>query len=709
MSLLFVVLLSAAVPSQWQVFANTNFINDMVGSDTVIYLATNGGLVELELIPVIRSRRTVVSSDGLPDNRCRCVIQDARGNLWVGTDGGGLVVIDRDSLLVKRYRPAELARRIRCLAWDGGRLLVGSDQGLYCIDVNGTLMDFDDDELRWLSVARYPELLSDRILALAVYDRYWIGTNLGVSAVSPDFHDWQSYRRPFGDSVAAFAQWRDSLLIATERGIAVKQGATFRPVFTMAQTTGVYDLVVYSSTIYFATKNGLYVGDSAEQSRFQLVLGEDCRCLWLGNAIWVGCGGNEQAGSGIRYLQSGQNWSSFYNSCIASDVVLDCAIGNDGRIAICHGSAVTMMPRPGEFDVIWPPAPVPIQARFDSQGRMWLAHFASNGGLSVFSFGDRSWQTIRWGDWSSWNIIDAFGIAPDDCKWVYNGGNVVIAIEHDGRQTVFDIPGLSPPPGGLYEFTFDWTGRTWLGLTVGLVMIDHKGSVSDRSDDEYRVITQGLPAPEVRTVAADSRGRIWAGTAQGVACWDGGQFRVFTRENTSGGLLSNNIYRVRVDASSRIWVLCDQGLVVYDPVTTRWENFGDGGLVPNPLGIDRFYAALDVNSTAGRVVVGTQRGASVRDFGVEPAPTAERVLVYPNPCILDRLNPEKSVVIDSLSADVTSVMVYTTDGRPVAKLGVDPALRRAVWNPRSVASGLYLLMVTSSLGTRVERVAVVRP
>jgi hypothetical protein len=704
------ICLTVAVPaSGWQTYTNTNFVNDMVGNDTTLYLATNGGVVELQLLPTLETRRMVVNTDGLPYNKCLCIAEDVAGNLWVGTDGGGLAVIAGESLTVRPYRASEIATRIRCLAWDGDRLLAGSDQGLYCIDTRGTLLDFEDDDIRRFSVARNPELLSDQIMAVAAYDRYWIGTNRGATAVGRDFTGWSSYRRPHGDSVSSFALWQDSVMIATELGLAVKQDSLFRPVFSLSRATGVYDLVVYSSTIYLATKSGLYVGDSAAQSRFQLVLGDDSRALRLGSAIWVGCGGNEQTGSGIRYLQSGQTWSTYLNSCIASDAVIDCAVGGDGSVLLCHGGPITWMPSPGEYRVLWSPSPIPIQARFDNEGRQWFGHFAGNGGLSVYTPSDQSWQTLKWGEQSSWNIIDAFGIDRSDCKWVYNGGNVVVAIESDGRQTVFEVPGLSAPPGGLYEFAFDWAGRTWLGLTVGLVMIDHKNTIADRSDDEYRVISQGLPAPEVRTVAVDDRGRVWVGTAQGAAYWDGEQFHVFTHENTDGGLLSDNVYRIRADASSRVWLLCDQGLVIYDPVTTRWENYGAGGLVSNPLGIDRFYGALDVSSLSGRVAVGTQRGVCLRDFGITAPPTAERMRVYPNPCVLDPLNPQKSVVIDSLSSDITSVRVYTIDGRPVRWLWVDPALRRATWNPSDVSSGLYLLMVTGPAGTRVERVAVVRP
>ena len=710
LALVLALLVSAPVQG-WRSYTNTNFVNDMLGNDTTLYLATNGGVVELGLLPMPETRRTIVNTDGLPYNKCLCLARDSAGNLWVGTAGGGLAVIEveAETVEVRSYRPSDIATQIRTLAWDGNRLLVGSDQGLYCIDTRGTPLDFADDDIRRFSVARNPELLSDEIISVAAFDNYWIGTNRGITEVDHNFATWTPYRQPLGDSVRSIARWQDSIMVATERGIAVKSGAAFRPVYEFGRTVEVSDLVVYGSTIYLATGEGLYVGDSAAQSRFQVVLASDCRALYLGSAIWVGLGGNEQSGWGIRYLASGQTWSSFANACIASDNVLDCAIGGDGSVYLCHGGPITQITPQGEFNMFYSPSPIPIQVRVDSRGRLWFAHFAGDGGLSVYNPADGSWQQVKWGEQSSWNIIDALGLDRSDTKWVFNGGGTVVAVDSSGQQTVFDVPGLAPPPGGLYEFAFDWNGRAWLGLTVGLVMIDYKGTLADKSDDQYRVITQGLPSPEVRTVAVDDRGRVWAGTSQGAAVWDGTSFQVFTTENTGGGLPSNNVYRIRVDDSHRVWVLTDKGLVIYDPVTTQWVDYGAGGLITNPLGIVGFYSGLDVNSGAGKVAVGTQRGLSVRDFGTKAPETAGHLRVFPNPCILDPANSDRRVVIDSLPDVVTNVRVYTLAGRPVANLGVDRALHRAVWNPQDVSTGIYLLVVISPNGSRVERVALVRP
>ncbi len=702
---LLIALVAAVGTSDWRTYTNTNFISDMEGTDSVLYLATYGGVAALDILPGPALRRTFTNSDGLPTNCCLCIGQDASRNLWVGTDGGGLAVIEPDSGRVSQYRPNDLALRIRTLTWDGTRVLCGSDQGLYLIETRGTWLDFDDDSIVRFTTTRVPELLSDQILCVGSLDQYWVGTNRGVVAVDRDFQTWTPYQRPFGDSVRAVAMWHDSLLLATERGLAIRESTGFRPVVEFEQPTEVYELAVSGPRIYLATKSGLYEGDAADSTRFSVILNEDTRALHFADALWVGCGGNDLHGSGLRYAFSGQSWNSYSNNCIWSAAISDCAVDSIGDIYLCHGGgAVTVVDSTGRVSVIWSVLSTPVQVRVDSKGRLWLAHFASDGGLAVYNPADGSWRKVQWGASSSWTIIDAFGLDQHDTKWVFNGGATVVAVDSAFQQTVFEVPGLGPPPGGLYEFAFDSRGRVWLGLNVGLVMIDYAGTLSDRSDDSNTILVGGLPSAEVRSVAVDGQDNIWVATSNGAAMWNGSSFQVFSTANS--GILVNNVYRVRVDASDRVWLLTESGLSIYDQVARSWSSFTpqNSGLIANTQGSVRFYSAIALSNQLGLGLIGTQSGLSVYNYSVEPESTAEHLRVYPNPCVL---GVHSGVVIDGLPYDATKVVVRTLAGRQVAELQVEPARHQAVWRPRNQASGLYLLVVSTPRGVHVERVALV--
>ncbi|MEO0079588.1 MAG: two-component regulator propeller domain-containing protein, partial [candidate division WOR-3 bacterium] len=99
-----------------QSYTNTNFINDLCGDDSVMMLATAGGFV-VALIGEDPPQviRTVVNTDGLQVNKCLCVVRDSAGNAWIGTDGGGLAVVSRDSGRAVRYRSNDVPARITCL------------------------------------------------------------------------------------------------------------------------------------------------------------------------------------------------------------------------------------------------------------------------------------------------------------------------------------------------------------------------------------------------------------------------------------------------------------------------------------------------------------------------------------------------------------------------------------------------------------------
>jgi len=708
MSILTALVLVLSGLSEWQTYTNTNFVCDMVGTDSVLYLATYGGVVALDIAGEPALRRTFVNTDSLATNRCLCISQDESGSLWVGTDGGGLAVIEPGSGRVRQYRPDDIALRIVTLTWDGTRVLCGSDQGLYLIETRGTLLDFDDDSIVRFTTTGVPELLSDQILCVGSFDQYWVGTSRGVVAVDRGFQTWTSYRQPFGDAVRAVAMWHDSLLIATDSGLAIGESAGFRPVVVFSLPTEVYELAVSGPRIYLATHAGLYEGDEADSTRFSAILNEDARALHLADALWVGCGGNELYGAGLRYAFSGQSWNSYYNSCIWSASIFDCAMDSTGCIYLCHkGGPVSIVDTAGKVSQVWGVLPIPIQVRVDSKGQVWLAHFASDGGLSVFNPADGTWRKVQWGALSSWNIIDAFGLDQHDTKWVFNGAGTVVAVDSAYQQTVFEVAGVPPPPEGLYEIAFDSRGRVWMGSLVGLVMIDYAGTLSDQSDDSDTVLVGGLPSAEVRSVAIDGQDNVWVATSQGAAVWNGSSFQTFTSANS--GIPTNNVYRVRVDASDRVWLLTESGLSIYDRISRNWTNFKPqkGGLIANPQGIVGFYSALSVSGELGLGLVGTQRGLSVYSYSVEPESTAERVWVYPNPCIL---GVHSAVEIDSLPYDVVSVDVRTLDGRLVAeKLKIDHALNQAKWNPQGKASGLYLIVVSTPRGVRVERVALVSP
>jgi hypothetical protein len=710
MSLLLAICVAGAIEGEWRSHTKHDFINEVGGTDSALYLATAGGVAVVEGGPGQPwTSRRLTNSEGLPVNRCLSVLADSAGNLWVGTDGGGLAFVPAESGAARPYRPSDLATRVRVLLRHGDRLLAGTDQGLYVIDTRGTPDEFGDDTIRRFTVVRIPDLLSDNVMSLFENGGYWIGTNRGVTRVDTAFGAWTPFRRPLGDSVRAMARFEDSVIVLTEAGIARKGSTGFAPLVRFRKVKTVFDIAVAGADVYVAAIDGFFKVDTLDTAGLVLLHATDARSILFGEAtVWLGTGGDEAWGWGLNYVSSGQSWRGYSCGGLVSSNVNDLTSAADGSVYACHFSNMVSRVRPeGWVEVLWDPLPNGVMCRPDSRGRIWFVHFAANGGLSVFDPVTYEWRTTQWGQSSDWNVIQAFGLDRYDTKWMFNKAGAVVAVDDAGGQAVFSFPELVSPPGGNYQFAFDSRGRAWLGLTVGLEMIDFGGTLHDPSDDRHALYASGLPSPEVRSVAVDAQDRVWVATPQGAAVWDGSNFRLYTAENTGGRLLSDNLYRVVVDEADRAWFLSEQGVSVCDLVSGQWQSFTpqNSGLIANSQAINGFYTGLDVNNALNEVVVGTRRGMSVFRLASLPDTGSFEFSVFPNPCVL---GVHDRVAIGNLPADAR-VRVYTLAGEPVADLAAQAGLGRAVWQPRGVAAGLYVFVVSCSRGVRTGRLALVRP
>ncbi len=700
--LLLIIASSVIQASKWQTYTNFGFIYDICGNDSNLFLATAGGVVILQTKPEPEVKKVLLHTDGLGVNKCLGIAQDSEGNLWVATYGAGVVVIGKDLSEVRRYSLYELPQRTRVVAVAGSRVILGTEQGLFVIETQGTPLDFSDDRIRRFTVGETKELLSDQVLAIGVIDSCcWIGTNQGVSCADTSFSRWQGFRRPLGDSVLAIGFLKKKVILATEAGLAIGERSGFLPLWQFPSVKKVKDIAVYDNFIYLATVDTVFKVDTTGAAQPFFI--KAAQSLWVQETFWVGGGGSEEAGQGLFYLQSGQSWRQVALGCIYSGLISDCTFGKDGSVYLGHhsNSVTRLLPDDGSIQIIRSPLSWALQIRCDSKGRLWFSHFWP-GGVSMFDPATNSWQSITWS--GKKNIIMAFGLDRFDTKWVFNQNGSIIAIDSTGRQAEFVLPELVPPPGGGYEFAFDSKNRVWLGLTNGLEEFDYGGTLFDPSDDGHTLHIAGLPSTEIRSIAVDFSDNVWVATPQGGAVWNGKEFQVYTTANSP--LLSNDLYRVRVDDAGRVWFLSDLGLSIFDVAIRRWTNYTpqNSGILPNPQGLSAFYTALDLDVYQGLAGIGTTRGFSLFNFATPYDTQTARLRVYPNPFITKE---HSGVIIDGLPKDA-QVRVYTISGKLVAVLPVMPGTGRAVWYPNKTTNGLYIIVATSGMGSYTEKVAVIQ-
>jgi len=715
-------LLSAGISGRWQSYTNTDFVNDLCGTSETLFLATNGGL-KLFSTRDTSFLEAFTNTEGLPTNTLLCCDLDAEGNVWIGTDGGGLVVFDRER---RQFLVHPLNRliplKVNCLmvAGDTAVLGVGADNGAWLIALNGTMLDFEDDSWTYLS-----GLQSPTVLGLGHDDDFWVGSNLGVDRVTHDL-TIEHFAHPFGDSVKAVVRKQDTLFILTEWGVARLDESTrvFIPVLTWSSRQVAFDMTEYRGLLYIILDGGL--GRMNPGGVWEVLWLGPTRSIWSTTGaedLWLGFGGSSPAaGQGMGRLSLNDSQHVYTAQRLASNVIPSAAFDTAGGIYACHyltygGFRTASHLEPdGTWEQLRDTLIHACLVAVDSRNRVWFGHWwLFWSGISVFDPATREWKVYTWGPSDYRNVICGLGIDPHDVAWVFNQAGEVVAIDTSGAQEFFRVPGVSAPSGGGYDFAFDGQGRVWFGNSSGLAMIDWAGTLHNRDDDGFALYSRGLSSANVLSVAIDHRGRPWIATSQGAGVLQDSTFQLFTTSNS--GILSNNACRVRIDARHNVWFLTDAGLSVFNPDSGKWSTpEGNRGLIPNLSARTGFYSWLALDERHRRVLVGTQGGLSTFTYDVPPETSIRRVAVHPNPFVAGQ---HHEIVFDHMPDTVAvGIEIHALSGELIATLGhnhlkLDAVGHEATWDVRNdrgqeVASGIYVAVVTTARERRLVRFAVVR-
>jgi signal transduction histidine kinase/streptogramin lyase len=158
-------------------------------------------------------------------------------------------------------------------------------------------------------------------------------------------------------------------------------------------------------------------------------------------------------------------------------------------------------------------------------------------------------------------------------------------------------------------------------------------------------IEDGLPSSNVNAMVQDRQGYLWLATADGLARWDGVEFRVWRQSLLEPqGLPGNDVQALALSADDALWMAMeDRGLARLDPGRTRFRHFppGSHGLPEGDI-----WAILDDGESG--VWLGAWQGGLLR---FDPARGVfER----------HRHDPERP---DSLPADTVLQLARDAEGR----------------------------------------------
>lgn len=140
----------------------------------------------------------------------------------------------------------------------------------------------------------------------------------------------------------------------------------------------------------------------------------------------------------------------------------------------------------------------------------------------------------------------------------------------------------------------------WLGLTAS----------SGAETLRFSHLTQddGLPINAVRTTYQDAQGFLWVGTHEGLARYDGYEFRTFRFDPRDEHSLSDNVVtRITETPDGELWVATLNGLNRFDRRSERFIRVGHGHAGP-----DRLYALQ--SDGHGGLWIGCERGLTRLDL-----------------------------------------------------------------------------------------------
>ncbi|MGO9241950.1 MAG: ATP-binding protein [Bryobacteraceae bacterium] len=216
----------------------------------------------------------------------------------------------------------------------------------------------------------------------------------------------------------------------------------------------------------------------------------------------------------------------------------------------------------------------------------------------------RMWRVAAPGLLASESLV---AVSADKAGTVCAGGASGIILCHDPGHAAARVYGRSSglSGGDISDLEFDPQGTLWVVSSGGIFR-----SRRTPSGLYFDALPRPADAPDIkaRMLSFGSAGRVWFATNKGVALWNAGRWRVFTRRD---GLLGQAVTAVNEDPDGRAWLAYDEplGLSRLDP------RISPPGLEHYPkhnrnAGYLAFFVGADQR---GWIWAGTDQGVDVFD------------------------------------------------------------------------------------------------
>jgi ligand-binding sensor domain-containing protein len=573
--------------------------------------------------------------EGLALSSATALLQDHRGYLWVGTEGGGLDRFDGHGFVNFDRRDGLAGNHVHALVEDAEGLWIGTDSGLSLYD-GEAFRNFGRDSglpagpVLSLAVGSHGELWAgtlrgvaqrqgerfavlptarEQVVTALLQDRsgaLWIGTESGLLRSPTDAVRRFGAREGLaGYPVAGILEDHAGNLWLNEGGRLLRWvDDRFERIFPVDGPPGTV------GPLHEAADGALWLGLTAgvgrmangevdtlgaergfPRKRVQAILQDREGGLWIGTA---GEGVCHHLASPFTSLTATEGLPDPLVMALAEYGAGEIWLGTAGGLARYDGQTVRELPQ-REFGRS-------IQALLrDRRGRLWIG---ADRGLGLWD-GDEL-RTVPVNHLVS--INGAHALAEDDTGNLWIGG--VGLVRFDGRRADHFLIGGELGVRFVSAIAFDRSGTMWLGTGLGLL--------GYRDGKFFR--PAGLdPIPANKPIVAllvDEEDALWIGT-HGWGVWrflpasPAGRRATVDSITTREGLSDDNVFFLQAAGADEIWIGTGRGVDRLD--AHRYRSTGEKTL--RHYGIENGFVGVETNRAAalragdGSLWFGTVGGA----------------------------------------------------------------------------------------------------
>jgi ligand-binding sensor domain-containing protein/signal transduction histidine kinase len=513
-------------------------------------LATYDGVVRFDGVRFVR-----IGPDDPTNqlaNRVLCLHVGRGGQLWLGTDGAGLMRYAAGNFTA--FLQGKEGTPVNCV-----RSVVEDVTGDLWLGTQGGLGRFKDGKATWFTTANgfTNAVFSVWNMAFDREGRLWIADWTSLKAFKEGRFETPLLSPPPRPPVRAVYADDAGNMWAGMMGHAWQLGnqgqwTSLADVERFARLEVTAFCQTRAGEIWVGTRRGLFCWRNERWAAFTVREGSvstEVRVLFEdreGN-LWVGTGTGGLARLKRRVLKTYTARNGLTDGGVLAlrekpDGGLWVGL-SDGRLA--HGSAGAFH----RFEAKGLPADAPVKAVLCTrEGALWVGTFGS--GLVRLQESNLTQFTPSVGSPARIDKITALLEDRAGEIWIGSfyglykatGSNVVVPVLVGGRE-------LRAPVTALVE---DNAGGMWVGC--------HGLGVVRLARDQATWVTRrdGLPTALIRTLHQDRTGTVWIGTEAGLCSWRSGRVSRFTKAH---GLVDDTISQILEDDADNLWLGSNRGIM----------------------------------------------------------------------------------------------------------------------------------------------------